>query len=103
MNKHFNIKESFIRYIDELEGYSMRSERLQDEFEHSMDYKRLLEWLESAYAQGAKDMAQDTLETLGDYGAALAGFDDRMYTPSDCFDKSADNLKIYYDDVFQSK
>jgi len=48
-------------------------------------------------------MAQDTLDTLGDYGTSLAGINEVCYTRTQAFDIAADNLKMYYNIVLKDE
>jgi len=95
------MKDGFKSYLYEIENYGMRVERLELELDTIMGMKRLLEWMEAAYQRGAQDMASNTLETLGDYAAAMEGLSEPHYTASESFDAAADNLKVYYDDIFK--
>ena len=42
----------FKEWLDEMEGYGSRFERLLDEFEEVKDVQKLLRWLEAAYQVG---------------------------------------------------
>ena len=45
----------FESWFDELEGYSFRSERFYDDFDHAAktgDYKVIVKWLQTAYEVG---------------------------------------------------
>ena len=54
------------------------------------------EWLRSAYLAGARTMAQDSLDTLRDYGTAVAGCPEPYRNPTECYDAAADSLMVYY-------
>ena len=91
--------------------YSFRSERLYDDLTfivhnpNCTSIKRMemmTQWLKAAYLQGARDMAQDTLATLGDYATFLAGIDEVVYTREQAFDAAADNLMVYYTKVIDN-
>ena len=56
-------------------------------------------WLRSAFLAGARTMAQDSLDTLRDYGTAVAGCETPVRNPTQCFDNAADNLMVYYTQV----
>lgn len=43
---------SFSEWLNEIENYSTRFERLLDEFEEVKDVQKLLRWLEAAYEVG---------------------------------------------------
>lgn len=48
----------FENWFDELEGYSFRSERFYDDFDHATktgDYKVIVKWLQTAYEVGYED------------------------------------------------
>lgn len=103
MGKNINLKAKFKDYFNELEGYSFRSERFYAEFESGiMREKRILEWLEAAYLRGAQDMAQDTLDTLGDYATAVAGIDEPKRTPTEGYDAAHESLMVYYTKVLDN-
>jgi hypothetical protein len=59
------------------------------------DCERTPPTLAEAYAAGARAMAQDTLDTLGDYACAVAGLEGSN-TPSECYDKAHASLHVYY-------
>ena len=42
-------------WLDELEGFSLRRERLYDDFPEVEDKEKLLMWLEAAYNVGFKE------------------------------------------------
>lgn len=95
-----NLKAEFREYIDELEGFTLRSERFYAEFESGfMREKRILEWMEAAYIAGATEMAMDTLDTLGDYACACAGLEPRLIKPETVYDQAEADLRIYYDKI----
>jgi len=96
-----DLKEAYKQYIYEPEGFALRTERFRAEFEAGMSVERMEQWLEAAFIQGARAMAQDTLDTLLDYGTACAGVEKDKYSLTDCFDKAHANLHIYYTQVLQ--
>jgi hypothetical protein len=99
-----DLKKKFQDYLHDLEGYSFRIERFDAECDADiMNKERILEWMEAAFFAGANAMAQDTLDTLGDYGTSLAGINEVCYTRTQAFDIAADNLKMYYDIVLKDK
>lgn len=102
MGKPIDLAAKFKEYFNELEGYAFRSERFHEEFEFGMmRERRILEWMRAAYMQGARDMAQDTVETLGDYATALAGIEEVVYTREDAYDAAAESLASYYSQVLK--
>jgi len=100
---NLNLKAEFREYIDELEGFTLRSERFYAEFEAGiMREKRILEWMEAAYIAGAREMAQDTLDTLGDYACACAGLEPRLIKPETVYDQAESDLQVYYTKIFDN-
>lgn len=103
MGKNINLREKFREYFNQQEGNGLRSERFYEEFESGMiREKRIIEWLEVAYLRGARDMAQDTLDTLGDYACAVAGLEAKMIKPEEVYDCAYDNLMVYYTKVLDN-
>jgi hypothetical protein len=102
---NLDLQESFDLYFNELEGFGLRSERFLESLSAFTSKDALAAsmtlWLKAAYIRGARDMAQDTLDTLQDYGTACAGVDPAKYSLTDCFDKAHANLHIYYTQVLQ--
>lgn len=102
MGRPIDLKAKFKEHFNEPEGFALRAERFYEEFEFGlMSETRIMAWLESAYMQGARDMAQDTIETLGDYATALAGINEVVYTREQAYDAAAENLEHYYSDVLE--
>ena len=100
--KNIDLKAKFQDYFHDREGFALRSERFYDEFESGiLREKRILMWLEAAFIQGARTMAQDTLDTLGDYATSVAGIDDECLTITQAFDAAKANLMIYYTQILQ--
>lgn len=101
---NINLKEEFRNYFDELEGFTLRSERFYAECEAGiMTPERILEWLESAYMVGAKTMAQDTLDTLSDYACVTAGLEPELIKPETVYDRAFNSLHHYYTVVMNDK
>jgi hypothetical protein len=97
---NMNIDKKFGEYIREQEGFHTRLDRLYEEFESGqMREGRIIEWMHAAYRQGARDMAQDTVDTLGDYACAVAGLPEVVYTYEAAFDSAKANLMTYYTQV----
>lgn len=105
---NLNLKAEFREYIDELEvdeleGFTLRSERFYAEFEAGiMREKRILEWMEAAYIAGAQAMAQDTLDTLGDYACACAGLEPELIKPETVYDNAQHSLHVYYTKILDN-
>ena len=93
-----DLQQQFKKYFNELEGYGLRSERFYEEYYQGrgQDPEQMISWLRAAFLEGARIMAQDTLDTLGDYGTAVAGVDEPTYTATEMFDGARKNLEQYY-------
>lgn len=103
MGKNIDLEAKFKEYFDEQEGYALRSERFYAEFESGiMREKRILQWMEAAYIAGARAMAQDTLDTLGDYACAVSGLDPELIKPEEVYDRAHSNLMVYYTKVLDN-
>ena len=100
---NLDLNAEFREYIDELEGFTLRSERFYAEFEAGiMREKRILEWMEAAYIAGAREMAQETLDILGDYACACAGLEPELIKPEEVYDRAHSNLMVYYTKVLDN-
>lgn len=103
--KNIDLKEKFQQYFHEPEGFGLRSERFYDSLDAGGVQPALAAsmklWLEAAFIQGARTMAQDTVDTLRDYATSVAGFELVCYTSEKAFDASADNLMTYYTQILQ--
>jgi hypothetical protein len=84
-----DLKKEFRKYFNELEGFGIRSERFYDE-------------REAAYIAGARAMAQDTLDTLGDYACACAGLEPRLIKPETIYDTAESDLMVYYTKILDN-
>lgn len=106
MGKVSDLNEKFNEYFNELEGYSLRSERFYASLDAVTSKEALAAsmklWLEAAFMQGARAMAQDTLETLSDYGCATAGLEEPKRTPSECYDAAHASLHTYFTQVLDN-
>ena len=103
-NKNMYLKKEFLNFFNAQEGYTLRSERFYSEFEAgALREKRIILWLEAAFLEGARVMAQDTLNTLGDYSVAVAYINEKHYTLSEAFDKAKDNLTVYFTQICDDK
>jgi hypothetical protein len=78
---NLNLKAEFREYY--LEAFANRPAGIYDE-------------LEAAYIAGAREMAQDTLDTLGDYACACAGLEPRLIKPETVYDTAEADLMVYY-------
>ena len=83
---NIDLKKEFRKYFNELEGFGIRSERFYDE-------------REAAFIAGARAMAQDTLDTLGDYACACAGLEPRLIKPETVYDTAESDLQFYYNKI----
>ena len=81
---NLDLKAEFREYY--LESFANRPAGIYDE-------------LEAAYIAGAREMAQDTLDTLGDYACACAGLEPRLIKPETVYDQAESDLRIYYDKI----
>lgn len=103
MGTNIDLKQEFKNYFDELEGFALRSERFYAEFESGvMREKRIIKWLEAAYIAGARKMAQDTLDTLGDYACAVSGCKPEVIKPEEVYDRAHSNLHVYYTKILDN-
>lgn len=103
MGQVCDLNKKFEDFFYELEGFSLRAERFWDDFSNMTpnERKRAEQWLRAAFIRGAEAMANDTLETLGDYGTAVAGIDEPKYNATQCFDKARENLEVYFNRVIE--
>lgn len=100
---NIDLKKEFRNYFDEVEHNPLLSERFYAEFESGiMREQRILQWMEAAYVAGARAMAQDTLDTLGDYACALAGLDPELIKPEEVYDRAHSNLMVYYTKILDN-
>jgi hypothetical protein len=102
MGQNVNLNQKFLEYFNEIENYGMRSERFYADLEsqrHKEDSVLIVTWLKAAFISGARTMAQDTLDTLGDYGTAVAGINEVCYNRTQAFDSARINLMTYYTTV----
>ena len=95
MGACIKLNDEFAKYFHENEGFALRSERFYNDMINA-DPAVLVKWIKAAYMAGARRAAQDAVDTLYDYGAALAGIDTVKYTPSDAYDTAADDLMVYF-------
>jgi hypothetical protein len=105
MSKVLDLQEKFEEFFYENEGFSLRAERFYDDYEYSFKSGApnpaiMVKWLQAAFYAGARTMAQDTLDTLGDYATAVAGVNHVQYTSEQAFDTARKNLMTYYTQLF---
>lgn len=60
-------------------------------FQHDM--------VEAAFLAGCRWMAQETLDTMGDYATALEGCNPETQTPAKKYDDVRDSLMVYFTKV----
>lgn len=101
MGKCINLDDEFLKYFHENEGFHLRSERFYEDCCNS-DPAVLVKWIKAAYMEGARCISKDTIDTLYDYGTAVAGINSVTYTPSESFDNSAVNLESYFNKVLNN-
>ena len=108
MGQNIDLTQKFLEYFNELEGFGLRSERLDDDLSwivhnpnctSSKRIEIITKWIKAAYFRGARDMAQDTVDTLRDYATAVAGIDEVVYTREAAYDAAAESLMVYYTKV----
>lgn len=101
MSKVLNLQEKFQEYLHQLEAGAvhLRYERFADAVSTG-DLEQMKTWLEAAFREGAKVMAEDTVATLGDYATAVAGLPGD-YTLVQVYDLAAANLTPYYAQIFE--
>lgn len=101
--KKFNLREEFLKYMNEVKDFESKSEVLHEYSEAGMmQENRILEWLEESYIAGARSMAQDTLDILGDYACALAGCEKELIGPEEVYDKAHISLMAYYTNILDN-
>lgn len=100
MGTKIKLLEEFDKWFNEVERYALRSERFHDDIKRN-NGEIAVKWLKAAFIQGSRVMAQDTLNTLGDYSADVAGISDICYNRSEAFDSSHKNLMTYYTQILQ--
>ena len=105
MGIEIDLYQKFDEYFNEVESYSLRSERFYGTLLSFTSTKELADhmklWLEAAFIEGAKVMAQDSVDTLRDYATAVAGIVEVCYTREQAFDTAAKNLMIYYTHILE--
>jgi hypothetical protein len=108
MGQNIDLKQEFEDWMNDNRGFTLRSDRLSSDLSnivhnpHMTSTRRMeimTEWLRSAYLAGARTMAQDSLDTLRDYGTAVAGCPEPKRNPTECYDAAADNLMVYYTQI----
>ena len=100
---NIDLRKQFHEYFNELEGFGLRSERCYADLAAARPEVALIiaRWMEAAFIQGARTMAQDTIDTLADYGTATAGIDEMCYNRTQAFDAAGANLLVYYTQILQ--
>ena len=110
MSERIDLNQAFFNYFNELEAFGLRYERFYDDLTSIImnptltsthRNEMMTRWLEAAFIQGARTMAQDTLDTLGDYATVVAGIDEKVYNRSEAFDAAKDNLMVYFTQILQ--
>ncbi len=84
---NLNLKAEFREYY--LESFANRPTGIYHE-------------LEAAYIAGAREMAQDTLDTLGDYACACAGLEPELIKPEEVYDRAEHSLQVYYTKILDN-
>lgn len=102
----FDTTKKFDEFWNAEEGFHLKSERCVQEIFQAQPYSQiqlLKQWMLVAYQQGCKDMAQDTLECLGDYAAAVSGLASIHHDASEVYCSVANSLDLYYEQIFPDK
>ena len=100
MGKVTDFNEKFEEYFHELEGFGLRSERFFEDMENSKDSGIFIDWLKAAYWSGVRDAAKDAVETLDDYGTALAGCIGEK-TLEESYTDAAKSLAEYFEEILE--
>ena len=109
MPKIINLEDEFNSWFNEIEAFSLRSERFYEEINHyrtrESQYELIITWLKAAYMHGVRTAAQDSVKTLVEYSTAVEGVDSHCkdYTMSGAFEAAAENLDAYWTDVLKDK
>ena len=61
--------------------------------------KFMHDMVEAAFLQGCRWMAQETLDTLGDYACAVEGLKPETITPAQKYDDARESLMVYFTKV----
>ena len=103
MSEIFNVDKAFDEYFNEVENYGLRSERFFEDVQHAFvkgDTEVIVKWMKASFEMGARAMAQDTVDTLYEYAAAVAGCTvEEPMQPEHAFDSAAESLLVYYADI----
>lgn len=101
-NSIIDLDEKFMNWFHERESYHLRSERFYDDVNVQSAESRaniMTSWLRAAYIYGVAVAAQDSVDTLNQYGTSVAGVTEPLCNLTECYDRSAGNLLAYWDDV----
>lgn len=94
-----DLSKKFESYFHEIEAFGLRSERFMASLDSFSSKEALAEsmkaWMEAAFVEGAKAMAQDILDTLLDYGTATSGLTEPQRNPTECYDAAHAALLHY--------
>lgn len=100
----FDLDEQFEEWLNGHQDFSLRSEYLHNDLDNCSDKMAVvLKWLRAAYKQGARDLANDTVYTLGCYATALSGLDDKCYTRSSAYDAAQESIEHYYKGILENE
>ena len=102
MGKAFEVGQAFTQYWNTQEGHHLMAERCVAEIVQATGYEQITlirAWMEYAFVAGAKAMADDTVDTLLDYGTAVAGLGTDITELSQVYDAAANSLTDYYAEV----
>lgn len=100
MTQPFTLDREFVRWFYEDE-YPLLGSNRAAVMQHS-DPLNVLErdyWMRQAYKAGAKAVATETSCVLGDWAMAVEGLDPEMLEPCEVYDRSQENLILYYEQL----
>lgn len=102
------LREKFKEYLNELEGFSFRSERLYDDLvwitqnptcTSSKRMEIIVKWLEASYIAGAREMAQNSVDTLNVFSKMWENYNEVTYTREAAYEEARKALMGYYTKV----
>jgi hypothetical protein len=63
---------------------------------HDTQVEKLVDMFRNAYKAGLRDAAQDSVDTLLQYGTVVAGLPKKDITPTELYDTAANALMVYF-------
>jgi len=100
MTQPFTLDREFVRWFYEDEYPQLGSNRAQV-MQHSEPHNVMERdyWMRQAFKQGAKVLATETTCVLGDWAMACSGLDPELVCPDEVYDRSQENLILYYEQL----